>query len=180
MALFFYVIKVKQALFSKLTCCNLSNFFLHEISRKKKALFQKDICEKPCVVVKSYWWHMEKMIIYWEIIMSHNPEYYVKSLKRNKVKSSNIRELRKKKKYSEENVVPIHWQILQLLILAVPVHQVNQKRQFYQTRRTYCLFSLFLFLLIQWVFVKFCFSEIRVKEGKICLNCKETHFSWFF
>ena len=22
--------------------------------------------EKPCAVVKSYWWHMEETIIYWE------------------------------------------------------------------------------------------------------------------
>ena len=31
---------------------------------------------------------MEKIIIYGEIIMSHNLKYYAKSLKRNKVKSS--------------------------------------------------------------------------------------------
>ena len=41
--------------------CLVSNFLLHEMSHIKKAL-----------VVKSYWWHMEKIIIYWEIIMSHN------------------------------------------------------------------------------------------------------------
>ena len=63
--------------------------------------------------------------------MSHNPKYYVKSLKRNKVTSSDIRELCQKKKYSEENAMSIHCQILQLLILAVSVHQVSQKRQFY-------------------------------------------------
>ena len=60
--------------------------------------------------------------------MSHNRKYYVKSLKRNKATSSDIRELWKKKKYSEENIVSIHWQILQLLILAVSVHQVSSKK----------------------------------------------------
>ena len=73
---------------------------MHEMSRKKKALFQKDMLEKCWAVVKSYWWHMEK-IIYGEIIMSHSLKYYVKYLKRNEVKSSDIRELWKKKKYSE-------------------------------------------------------------------------------
>ena len=144
MALLFYVIKVKQALFSKLMC----RVYLHEMSHKKKA-FQTDILEKSCAVVKRYWWHMEKIIIYWEIVMSHNPKYYVKSLKRNKVNSFDIRELWKKKKYSEENIVSIHWHILQLLILAVQVHQVSQKRKFYQTRRTYCLFSL-CHMLVFW------------------------------
>ena len=48
--------------------------------------------------------------------MSHNAKHYVKSLKTNKGKSSDIRELWKKKKYPEENIVSIHWQILQLLI----------------------------------------------------------------
>ena len=76
--------------------------------------------------------------------MSHNRKYYVKPLKRNKATSSDIRELWKKKKYSEENIVSIHWQILQLLILAVSVHQVSLKRRFYQSRpglflTTYCM-----------------------------------------
>ena len=87
--------------------------------------------------------------------MSLNPKHYVKSLKWNKEKSSDIRELWKKKKYSEENMVSLHWQILQLLILAVPVHQVSQKRQYYQIRGTYCLFSLghivqFILILVFW------------------------------
>ena len=46
MALLFYVIKVKQALFSKLMC----RVYLHEMSHKKKA-FQTDILEKSCAVV---------------------------------------------------------------------------------------------------------------------------------
>ena len=75
--------------------------------------------------------------------MSHNPKYHVKYLKRNKVKLSDIRELWKKKKYSEENIMSIYIDIiLQLSILAVSVHQVSQKRKCYQSRRTYCLFSL--------------------------------------
>ena len=61
MTLLFYVIKIKQVLFWKThVLCLLSNFLLHEMSHKKKALFQKDMLEKRCAVVKSYWWHMEK------------------------------------------------------------------------------------------------------------------------
>ena len=37
-----------------------------------------------------------------------------------------------------------------------------------------------LFLLILGISVKFFFSEIRDNKTKICLDCKETHFNWFF
>ena len=60
--------------------------------------------------------------------MSQNAKYCAKPFKRNKVKLSDIRGLRKNKKYSEENIVSILWHILQLLILAVPVRQVSQKK----------------------------------------------------
>ena len=56
--------------------------------------------KKRYVVVQSYWWHMEKIFIE-KIIISHNPKYHVSSLERNKAKLSDIRELWKKKKYSE-------------------------------------------------------------------------------
>ena len=55
MALLFYVIKIKQVLFSKLACCLSSKFILHETPRKKIALFQKFMLGKHCAVVKSYW-----------------------------------------------------------------------------------------------------------------------------
>ena len=72
MVLLFYVIKIKQVLFSKLMCCVYQvNFFC--MKRQKKALFQKDMIEKCCAVVKSYEWHMEK-ITYWE-------NYYLKQPK---------------------------------------------------------------------------------------------------
>ena len=84
MPLLFYVIKKKTgAIFKTHMLCLLSNFLLHEMPHKKIVSFQKDMLEKCCAVVKSYWWHVEKIIIYWEIIMSHSPKYYVKSLKRN-------------------------------------------------------------------------------------------------
>ena len=54
--------------------------------------------ETLCGVVKSYWCHIEKILFIEKIVMSHNKKYYVKSLKRNKVKSSDIRGLWKKKK----------------------------------------------------------------------------------
>ena len=55
MALLFYVIKIKQVLFSKLAFCLSSKFILHETPRKKIALFQKFMLEKHCALVKSYW-----------------------------------------------------------------------------------------------------------------------------
>ena len=42
--------------------------------------------------------------------------------------------------------------------------------------------ELIVFFPLHYI-VQFCrywFSEIRVSEAKICLNCQETHFSWFF
>ena len=119
-----------------------SNFLLHEMSCKKKTLFQKDMPEKRCAVIKSYWWNMGKKWLFIEkIIMSHRR----KLCQVFKKKYSEIvwyQSVVKEEKYSEENIVSIHWQILQLLIVAVPVHQVSKKRQFYRGRRNYCLFSL--------------------------------------
>ena len=130
-------------LFSKLTRCFWQvTLFCMKCLLKSRALLRKDMLEIRWAAVNSYWWYMGKIILYWKIIISHNPKYYFKSSKRNKVYLSDIREFWKNKKYSEENIVSIHWQILQLLILAVPVRQVNQKKQFYWGRRTYCLFSL--------------------------------------
>ena len=45
---------------------------------------------------------MEKILHIENIVMSHNTKYYVKCLKRNKVNSSDIKGLWKKKKYSEK------------------------------------------------------------------------------
>ena len=60
--------KNKQVLFSKLICCLYQvTFFCMECPIKRRALFKKDMLEKYCAVVKSHWWHMEKIInIYWE------------------------------------------------------------------------------------------------------------------
>ena len=49
---------------------------------------------------------MEKILLIEKITMSRNAKYF-KSLKRIKVKSSDIRGLGKKKKYSEESIVLI-------------------------------------------------------------------------
>ena len=54
MVLLLYVIKT-GAIFKTRVLCLLSNFFLHEMSRKRKAFFQKDMLEKPCAVVTSCW-----------------------------------------------------------------------------------------------------------------------------
>ena len=60
---------------------------------KRRALFQKDMLEKHCAVVKSYQDTWEKPLYIEKIIMSRNTKYYIKSFKRNKVKLSDIRGL---------------------------------------------------------------------------------------
>ena len=126
MALLFYITKIKQVLFSKVTCCDCQvTFFCMKCPIKRRALFQKDMLEKLCAVIKSYRWHVEKIIY----LLRNNAKYRnVKSLKGNKVKWSDIRGLWKKKKYSEENIVSIRWQVLKLLVLTVPVRQVSLKK----------------------------------------------------
>ena len=59
----------------------------------RKALVQKDMLEKCCATLQSYWLHMENKLFLYKIIMSHNMKYYVKSFKRNKLKLSDIRGL---------------------------------------------------------------------------------------
>ena len=68
----------------------------HQILRTPPC--SQHLWETLCGVVKSYWCHIEKILFIEKIVMSHNKKYYVKSLKRNKVKSSDIRGLWKKKK----------------------------------------------------------------------------------
>ena len=43
-------------------CLYQVTFFLHEMSLKRRILFQKGMLEKSCEVIKSYWWHMEEII----------------------------------------------------------------------------------------------------------------------
>ena len=89
----------KTGFFSKLMCCvKQVTFFCMKCLIKRRPLFEKDILEKRCAVVKSYYWHMEKILLVEKIVMTHNTKYYVKSLKRNKVKSSDNGGLWKKKK----------------------------------------------------------------------------------
>ena len=60
MALLCYVIKIKEVLFSKLTyCVYQKTFFFIMCPAKRRALFEKDMLEKRCTVVKSYWRRME-------------------------------------------------------------------------------------------------------------------------
>ena len=64
MTLLFYVIKIKQALFSKLICFFYQvTFFCLKYLLNKRVLFKKDILEK-CAVVK--------ILFIEKIIMSHN------------------------------------------------------------------------------------------------------------
>ena len=57
-----------SAIFKTHVVCLSNNFLLHEMSYKKESIISKIyICLKNVVVVvKSYWWHMDKNIIYWE------------------------------------------------------------------------------------------------------------------
>ena len=66
--------------------------------KKGEHYSKKDMLEKHCSLVKSYWWHVWKTLFTEKIVMSHNAKYYVKSLKTNKVKSSDLRGLWKKGK----------------------------------------------------------------------------------
>ena len=57
-----------------------------------RALFQKDMLEKPCAVVKVTGDTWKKLFIM-KIIITQNAKYYANSVKRNKVKSSTTRGL---------------------------------------------------------------------------------------
>ena len=106
--------------------------------------------------------------------MSHNAKYYFKSLKRNKLKSSDIRGLWNKKNL-EENTVSIHWQILQLLILPVSVRQVSQKkRQCYRSRQS-VFFSLYYIVQFNIGFLKF----VLVKWKFPWIVSFKAMISWF-
>ena len=82
--------------------------------------------------------------------MSHNAKYYVKSLKRNKLKSSDIKELWKKKKDVVEEPVNTEENIDSLDTLTDTAtadfgcasSSSQSKRQCYQGRLIICLFSL--------------------------------------
>ena len=111
------------AIFKTHVFCLSSNFLLHEMSCKNESLIPqryawKTLCSGKMLLVTHGKHYLLRELSRHTIIMS---------LERNRVKLSNIRGLWKKKKYSEENIMLIHWQILKLLILAVPVRQVSQK-----------------------------------------------------
>ena len=105
MALIFHVMKIKQELFSKLTCCVYQvNFFCMK-RPVQKALFQKLMFEKRCALVKNYQCHLLRKCI------PHKPKYYVNSLERNKMKLSDIRVVKEEKifrrKYSVDTVTDV-------------------------------------------------------------------------
>ena len=78
-------------------------FFCMKCSLKRRALFEKDMLEKHCAVVKSCWWHVWKTFI--EKITCHTMRTIMSSLwKEINVKSSDIRGLWKKKDDVKEPV----------------------------------------------------------------------------
>ena len=67
---------------AKPECCVYQvTFFCMKCPVKGGALFQKDMLEKRCAVIESYWWRMEKLLVIGKIIVSRNVKY-VKSLKK--------------------------------------------------------------------------------------------------
>ena len=127
------------------------------MSFKKKSIIRKRYAWKTlCSNQKLLVTYGKKILLFEKIVMSHNAKY-VKLLKRNKVESSYIRGLWKKKKYSEENIVLIHWQILQLLILAEPVlkSKKKKKRQCYWGSQTYKYSFYFMLYRTVWLILAF-------------------------
>ena len=60
--------KIIQVLFSKLMCCVCQvTFFCTKCPLKRRAFLQKDMLGKRWSAVKSFWWHMGKIILYWKI-----------------------------------------------------------------------------------------------------------------
>ena len=84
------------------------------------------------------------------------------------MKLSDIKRLWKKKIYSEENIVSVHWQILQLLILAVPVHQVSKKKTML-SRQTNLIIVFFTYV-IQYSFVNASFLDKLFLLFKVSLS----------
>ena len=100
--------------------------------------------EKLCAVVKSQF-----LYIYWENDVTQ-PKILCQVLKKEIKWKCLISEFWKKKKYSEENIVLIHWQILQLLILAVPVQQASQTDNFIKIDK------LIVFFFYVTYYIQFC------------------------
>ena len=132
---------------------------MHEISHKKESIIPKryawkTLCSNKELLVtrgKNYY------------LLRNNAKYRnVKSLKENKVKWSDIRGLWKKKKYSEENIVSIRWQVLKLLVLTVPFRQVSLKKSnVIEVNELIVFFVLYSTVLLILVFWRNCFCWLR-------------------
>ena len=136
-----------------------SSFLLHEMSHKKVSIIPKRYAWKTLCSSKELQVTCGKNYY----LLRNNAKYRnVKSLKGNKVKWSDIRGLWKKKKYSEENIVSIHWQILKLLVLTVPVRQVSLKKSnVIEVNELIVFFVLYSTVLLILVFWRNCFCWLR-------------------
>ena len=102
-------------------------------------------------------------------------KYYVKSLKRNKLKSSDIRGLWEKKKYSEENIVLVHWQILQLLILADNIIEVVE---LISSLFFFMLCNVVLLILVFWTNYFCQFKEFLSNFASAKFVSEKQKFAW--
>ena len=63
--------KIIQLLFSKLMCCVCQvTSFCTKCPLKRRAFLQKGMLGKRWSAVKSFWWHMGKIILYWKICLT--------------------------------------------------------------------------------------------------------------
>ena len=114
---------------------------MHEISSKKEIIILKRYAWKTLCSSQKLLVTHGKIYYLLRKLSCHKREILCQVFKK-KDKSSDIRVLWKKKKYSEENIVLIQWQTLQLLILLCKSLKSIKKRQCYRGSRTYCLLSL--------------------------------------
>ena len=159
MALLSYVIKIKKVLFSKLACWFYQvTFFCMKCPIKRRVLFKKT-CLKKVV----YTW---KKLFTEKIIMSHNAKYYVvfkSEITYHRVVNGEIIFRRKYSAYTA--LYMIHWQILQLMILAVPVRRVSQKKKVIPWYEVKELIVFFLYAVeynfVNTVFSMNCFCQFK-------------------
>ena len=136
-----------------------SNFLLHEISRKKESIIPKRYAWKLlCSSNKLLVTHGENYYFIEKIIMSHNAKY-------GNLKSWVVKEEETfRRKYSADTPTDTAF-----VDFGCASSSSQSKKD-----------GVIEVDGFGEVFVKFSFNKFRINEAKICLNCKETHFNWFF
>ena len=127
---------------------------------KRRVLFQKDMLENCCAVVTSYWWHMVKIITLLRKLSCHTTQNMEISIKSWVVKEEETFRI----KYSADTPTDTAF---------VDFGCASSSSQWKKD-------GVIEVDGFGEIFVKFSFNKFRINEAKICLNCKETHFNWFF